>query len=185
MLTSESPPRPWTEEARRFVEAGGNTTHSFGLGQMIGRVYALLYLTPEPMALEDIATRLSVSKASASIVVRQLAGWHAVRQVWMPGDRRDFYEAETQFAIILKEGLMAGVRKKLHSAGAQIERTLAAGTESEPAPPASGAASEDGSGPAPYTREQRNELRRRLRAAQTLHRRLDRLLSSKLLSRFL
>jgi DNA-binding transcriptional regulator GbsR (MarR family) len=172
--------RSWLSERRRFVEAGGNTTHSFGLGRMIGRAYALLYLTPEPMALEDIALSLSVSKASASIVVRQLSSWHALRQVWIPGDRRDYYETETNFSIILKEGIMPGLRKKLQSAGMQIERSMSA---------ESGAVSLDCSRTSEddriFTREQRAELRRRLKTAQSLHRRADRVLTSKLLSRFL
>ncbi len=179
MLTALEPPRPWTEERRRFIEAGGNTTHAFGLGRMIGRLYALLYLTPAPLALEDIAAQLAVSKASASVVVRQLAELRAVRQVWVPGDRRDFYEAETSFGVILREGLLPGVRKKLHTAGVQIERTLAA--ETEPA----GTAPASPPGEAPLTKAEQAELKRRLKTAQTLHRRLDRLLASTLLSRFL
>ncbi|MEN3943124.1 helix-turn-helix domain-containing protein [Prosthecobacter sp. SYSU 5D2] len=148
---------------------------------MIGRIYALLYLTPTPLALEEIAARLAVSKASASSLVRQLAAWHAVRQIWIPGDRRDFYEAETDFSIIVKEGLMPGIRKKLHSAGVQIEHTLAADLDAKSPATASSSASEI---PA-LTHAEQTELRRRLKSAQTLHRRIDRLLGSKLLSRFL
>lgn len=179
MTASPPPARSWTTERRRFVEAGGNTTHAFGLGRMIGRVFALLYLTPEPVSLEQIAESLSVSKASASIVVRQLAAVHAIRQVWVPGDRRDYYEAETDFGVILREGLMPGVRKKLHSAGTQIERTLEAETASAPheMTPLDSDAS--------FSREQRAELKRRLKNARSLHTRLDRLLASELLTRFL
>jgi DNA-binding transcriptional regulator GbsR (MarR family) len=175
MLTESPPARSWSEERRLFVEAGGNTTHAFGLGRIIGRLYALLYLTPAPLSLEEIAAQLAVSKASASVTVRQLADLRAVRQVWVPGDRRDFYEAETRFGVILREGVLPGVRKKLRSAGGQIERTLA--TDQQEAAPGSGADT--------LGREQRAELRRRLRAARTLHRRLDRLLASKLLTKIL
>lgn len=176
--SSESQPDPglahWGRELQRFVEAGGNTTHAFGLGQMIGRMFVTLYLSPRPLALEEIAERLHVSKASASTVVRQLAGWHAVRQVWVPGDRRDYYEAETSFAVIIREGLLPGLRKKLQSAGVQIDRTLQA--MPPPAQQSVGApVLED------LTKEERQEVLRRLRAAQTVHRRLDRVLSSKLL----
>lgn len=175
MSSRRQPATDWNLERRHFVEAGGNTTHAFGLGRMIGRVYAWLYLCPEPVPLEEIATSLSVSKASASIVLRQLASWHAVRSIWMPGDRRDFYVAEIDFSVIIREGLMPGIRKKLHSAGGQIERTL----ETVASPSAN---SSDCIG---LPRERSAELRRRLKAAQTLHRRLDRILGSKLLARFL
>jgi DNA-binding transcriptional regulator GbsR (MarR family) len=144
---------------------------------MVGRIYAWLYLNPNPVALEDIASSLSVSKASASIVVRQLAQMHAVRQVWTPGDRRDFYEAETDFSSILREGLLPGIRKKLNTAGVQIERSLATTSSAS-------SKTEVGTEPS-MNREQAAEIRRRLKSAQSLHKRIDRILASKLLSRLL
>ncbi|MCB1224364.1 MAG: hypothetical protein KDK99_01015 [Verrucomicrobiales bacterium] len=180
-MTSTLNSRSWTTERRRFVEAGGNTTYACGLGRMVGRVFALLYLTPEPLALEQIAESLAVSKASASIVVRQLAALHAIRRVWVPGDRRDFYEAETDFGVIFRDGLMPGVRKKLQSARAQIERMMEAEAASDVLEVSLSAAPDE----ATLTREQRAELRRRLKNARSLHSRIDRVLGSKLLSRFL
>jgi DNA-binding transcriptional regulator GbsR (MarR family) len=175
MEVQKSPPTSWTAESRRFIEAGGNTTHSFGLGRMIGRMFALLYLSPHPVSLEEIATRLEVSKASASIVVRQLFDFQAVRLVALPGDRRDFYEAEVDILCIVKRGVMPGLRKKLQTASTQIERTLDASTMTASSFP-------QGSS---LNATQRAEIRRRLRQAQNWHRRIDRLLASKLLSKFL
>lgn len=164
----------WPAESRRFVEAGGNTTHAFGMGKMIGKVYSLLYLTPEAVSLEDIAIRLDVSKASVSIAVRQLSDIQAVHHSVLPGDRRDFYTAETDFMSILRNGILPGIRKKLESAGSQIQRSLEADSESALS-----------SHESALTQKQFEEIRRRLRSAQNLHRRLDRLLSNKLLTRFL
>lgn len=175
-----SPPLSWEHERRHFVEAGGNSTHAFGLGRMIGRVYALLYLTPEPLSLEEVADQLQVSKASASITLRQLESWQAVLPLNIEGDRRDFYVAQTDFSILLRKGIMPGVRKKLHSAGVQIERTLVTTSNG-----GNGAVAESPGANGKLTREQMTELRRRLKAAQSLHKRVDRILGSKLLSRFL
>ncbi|RBP48131.1 hypothetical protein DES53_101931 [Roseimicrobium gellanilyticum] len=175
-----SPPLSWESERRHFIEAGGNSTHAFGLGRMIGRVYALLYLTPEPLSLEEVADQLQVSKASASITLRQLESWQAVLPLNIEGDRRDFYVAQTDFSILLRKGIMPGVRKKLRSAGVQIERTLVTTTSD------AGATSSNGGGASSkLTREQMTELRRRLKAAQSFHKRVDNILGSKLLSRFL
>jgi DNA-binding transcriptional regulator GbsR (MarR family) len=145
---------------------------------MIGRMFAILYLSPTPLTLDEISSRLRISKASASTVVRQLATWNAVRQVWMPGDRRDFYESETSISVILREGLLPGMRKKFHSAGLQIDRTLQA---RPPEPQTESAAKHVGA----LTREEQQEIRRRLRSAQAFHKRLDRVLSSRLLDHFL
>ena len=115
-------PQPqWVSARRKFVEAGGHTTQSFGLGRMLGQMYALLYLSPRPMCLDEIAAELGISKASVSTTIRQLERWTAVKRVWVKGDRRDYYEAETDFQAVLKHGLLATLRKKLDTAGTQIQ----------------------------------------------------------------
>jgi hypothetical protein len=160
----------WDREVERFIDAAGNTTHSFGLGKLIGRLFALLYLSPEPLCLDQIAGRLSISKASVSITVRHLASWHAVHKVEDTSSRRDFYVAELRFGVILRNGLLPGVQKKLRSAGLQIDRALgvaptAGQLESLPA--------EKGG--------QHMEVCRRLRLARGLHQKVNTLFSSPLL----
>ncbi len=106
-----------------MVEAGGRTAQSFGLSRIYGQLYMLLYLSNEPRSLEDLAVQLGVSKASVSIACRRMESWSAVRRVWVRGDRRDFYEAQTDFRAILN-GLLPSVSKKLESARIQIERSM-------------------------------------------------------------
>ena len=110
----------WADARWRFIEAGGRTTQSFGLGRMIGQIYAFLYLCDAPRCLDDIAEGLAVSKASVSIAVRQLEGWLAVRKVWVKGDRKDYYEAETDFGVILRNGFLDSLGKKIDTAGEQL-----------------------------------------------------------------
>jgi DNA-binding transcriptional regulator GbsR (MarR family) len=105
--------------------------------------------------------------------VRQLEEWQAVRCTPVPGDRRDFYEAETRFGIILKKGLLPGLRKKIKSAGTQIERSL----EARPAPEEQVVSGEIAS-------MDLREIRKRLRAAKSLHQKLDNILSSTLIEHF-
>ena len=63
-----------------------------------------------------------MSKASVSTTVRQLERWSAVKHVWVRGDRRDYYEAETNFNAVLRSGLLHTLRKKLDTAGVQLEQ---------------------------------------------------------------
>ena len=110
----------WIAARRRFIEAGGHTTQLFGLGRILGQLYALLYLSPRPLCLDEIVSELGVSKASVSTTARQLEHWTAVKRVWVRGDRRDFYDAETDFQSLLKRGVLATLRKKLETAGTQM-----------------------------------------------------------------
>ena len=45
---------------------------------------------------------LGISKASASTGTRQLASWGAIRKVWIPGDRRDYYEVIEDLGQLLR-----------------------------------------------------------------------------------
>src|SRR5437867_8005969 len=132
MRTTPPAHQEWHAARRNFVEAGGHTTQSFGFGRILGQIFALLYLSPKPMCLDDIAAELSVSKASVSTTVRQLEGWAAVKRIWVKGDRKDYYEAETDFNAVLKNGLLHTLRKKFDTASIHlnhVESSLKQATE--------------------------------------------------------
>lgn len=121
MKKSPPSPPPWPAARPKFIEAGGHTTQSFGLGRILGQIYALLYLSPVPLCLDDITRELGVSKASVSTTIRQLERWAAVKRVWVKGDRKDYYEVEEDFRTVLRHGLLATLRKKIDTAATQIE----------------------------------------------------------------
>ena len=100
---------------RRFIEDTGNATQSFGLGRVIGQIYAYLYFSKEPQNLADMQNSLAISKGSASTGVRQLEQWGGVRKVWVKGDRKDYYIVEDWFGKILKNAVLDTVGKKMMS----------------------------------------------------------------------
>ena len=86
-----------------FVETAGNFCRRLGLPRSLGQIYGLLYLSPRALSLDEIADGLQVSKASVSTGSRQLATWGALRQVWVPGERRDYFEAVPEIGRIIKD----------------------------------------------------------------------------------
>ncbi len=163
----------WADARWRFIEAGGRTTQSFGLGRMIGQIYAFLYLSDEPRCLDDIADGLAVSKASVSIGVRQLEGWLAVRKIWIKGDRKDFYEAETDFGVILRSGLLDSLAKKLNTAGEQLALVESSVKEA--------AAGHNGDADGDHFRN----IAKRLKEARKFHGKLNGLLNNPIVKRLL
>lgn len=151
-----------------MVEAGGRTAQTFGLNRLFGQMYTLLYLSEIPQSLDELADQLGVSKASVSITARQLESWGAVRRVWKKGDRRDYYEAETDFRRLITGGLMESLNKKLDSAQNQITRSLSL-------------LEGNGSG----TSEDVKFLRHRLEEAEERRARLAKLLNHPLVKRLL
>jgi DNA-binding transcriptional regulator GbsR (MarR family) len=103
-----------------FVDLAGRSAQRLGFGRSLGQVFAALYLSPEPLGLADLTRQLHISKGNASMSVRQLAEWGAVRQVWVRGDRKDYYEVNTDFAGVVRTFLSTLIRPRLESAGRQL-----------------------------------------------------------------
>src|SRR4051812_6015613 len=64
-----------------------------GLPRIAGRLFGALLLASEPESLDDLASRLAVSKGSVSVNARLLEQRGLIERVSRPGDRRDFYRA--------------------------------------------------------------------------------------------
>lgn len=67
------------------------------------------------MSLDDMAREIRVSKGSVSTNMRELEKWGAVRQVWVKGDRKDYYEAEVDLLMVIKSGILPFLKKKVNS----------------------------------------------------------------------
>ena len=98
-----------------LIEAAGRTSQGLGLGRIIGQIYALLFFSPAPLSLDDMSQEIKVSKGSVSNNIRDLEKWGAVRQIWVRGSRKNYYEAEEDFLRIIREGITPFLRRKLNS----------------------------------------------------------------------
>ncbi len=90
-----------------MIDAFGRVYAMFGMPEVVGRIYGLLFFSDQPLGLEDIASELEVSKATVSIHIRFLEGMKNVRKVWVKGSRRDYYEAERNTGKIMTEHLQS------------------------------------------------------------------------------
>ena len=86
----------------------GEKAEKFGFSRIAGLIEGLLYLSPEPLSLDEMARKLEVSKASVSTNIRLLERWKVVKRVYHKGARRNFYqfrgniwEMETELAKTL------------------------------------------------------------------------------------
>src|SRR5499426_2939952 len=107
-----------------FVDGLGAAAATSGiLSQLQGRIFALLYLQPRPIALEDIAAELEQSKSNVSVNIRGLVEWHLVRRTRVAGSRKDHYEAATDFWRVMQEIMERRFRWNLRQVIATIEET--------------------------------------------------------------
>lgn len=102
------------ETARdKFIEGISRMGDAFGLNRFVIQLYALLYLTGKPLSLDEIAEVLGASKGNVSINIRELERWGAVRNVWIKGSRRDYYEAEPDVKKVLLNKFKSAAEKRL------------------------------------------------------------------------
>ena len=92
-----------------MLDGLGQLASYFGFSKVMGQLYGALMLSAVPLSLDDLVELLDISKASVSMNLRTLEHLGMVRQVWVKGrgDRRKFYEAETDFWQIISN-ILAG-----------------------------------------------------------------------------
>jgi DNA-binding transcriptional regulator GbsR (MarR family) len=70
------------------------------LPRSVGEIYGILFVSSEPLCLDDCRIRLNISKGSTSQGLKILRSFGAIRTVYIPGDRKDYYVAETSLRKI-------------------------------------------------------------------------------------
>ena len=108
-----------------FVEGMGKISKFWGFSRLMGQLYGLLYLSPEPMTLDQLADGLMVSKGSVSTNIRAIERWGMVEKVWIKADRKDYYRAETKFMDIVVKILEEREKKEFDGALKTVSECLA------------------------------------------------------------
>jgi DNA-binding transcriptional regulator GbsR (MarR family) len=96
-VESERNTRP-TASARaalegEVIEHFAEISRALGQPRSFAEIYGLLFISPEPLTMDDLIARLQISKGSASQGLKFLRDIGAVRPVEVDGDRRAHYEA--------------------------------------------------------------------------------------------
>src|SRR5438309_8550205 len=109
------------------VQAAGELAASLSLARSVGQIYGLLYVSPEPLSLDDLCDELSISKGNASVNLRTLEAWEAIERVWVKGSRRAHYRAGRDLKKIALKRIEEGGRRRLSMVKdrlARVEETI-------------------------------------------------------------
>lgn len=91
------------ELVRRWGEMGGY----WGINRTMAEIHALLFVTRQPLCTDDVMARLHISRGNASMNLRALVDWGLIRRVHKLGDRKEYFEADTDvwhmFETIMRE----------------------------------------------------------------------------------
>lgn len=109
----------------RFVLHWGEMGSSWGVNRSVAQIHALLYLSEEPISAEEIAERLVMARSNVSNSLRELLSWNLIRRVHVMGDRRDFYEAESDVFEMVRRIAQERKAREIDPAIAVLRASLA------------------------------------------------------------
>ena len=92
----------WRDAELTAADAMGRLMEFWGFRRHMGRIWTVLYLSPEAMTTLGLSETLQLSSSAVSLSLGELVRWGAVRKTWRPGERKDFYEAETSVWKLLR-----------------------------------------------------------------------------------
>lgn len=78
----------------RVLQEWAELATAWGVSPVLGRIHGLLILSGQPMTAEEICERLQISRASASVQLNAILDWGLARRLFVPGDRRQYYQGD-------------------------------------------------------------------------------------------
>ncbi len=114
------------EPVRQFVLQWGNLGERWGVNRSVSQIHALLYASAQAMTADEIAEALGMARSNVSNSLKELQGWEIVRSVAVMGDRRTFFEAETDLWTLVTRIAAGRKARELDPAAAALRACVAA-----------------------------------------------------------
>ncbi len=113
----------WPTEAA-VSDVVGRLIEFWGFKRNMGRIWTVLYLSPDPLSADDLRHAFGLSSGAVSMTLSELARWGVVRKVWIQGERRDFYAAEVQLWRMISRVFSERERREVIAAVDAFEGAL-------------------------------------------------------------
>ena len=92
---------------KKIILHWGEMGSSWGINRTVAQIYALLYLSPDPLTADDVSSSLAIARSTVSTGLHELQSWGVVKVLHVLGDRRDRFTTMKDiweiFRIILDE----------------------------------------------------------------------------------
>ena len=107
-----------------FTESLSQISRFWGFPKGMGAIFAVLYISPTPLSLDEITEQTGLTKGAISTEVRTLARMGLVHRSSKLGDRKDYYEAETDFYTSIRSILKERQNSEFDRALLGVRETL-------------------------------------------------------------
>lgn len=121
----DAPPAPTSAQRAiqaQFIELFVAAADLLGVPRSIGEIYGVIFASPGPLTFQDIVDRLQLSKGSVSHGLRALRNLGAIRVAYVPADRRDHFEPETELRNLVAGLLRDRINPHLDQGRQRLER---------------------------------------------------------------
>jgi DNA-binding transcriptional regulator GbsR (MarR family) len=119
-------PRSLTPGEIAVSDVIGRLIEFWGFKRNMGRVWSVLYLSPDALSAEDLRHLLRLSSGAVSMTLSELSRWGVVRKVWVQGERKDFFVAEVQLWKMISRVFNEREKVEIVSAVEAFEQALRA-----------------------------------------------------------
>ena len=113
-----------TQLKQDFTEGLSQISRFWGFPKGMGAIFAVLYLSPTPLSLDEIVQATGLTKGAISTEVRTLARMGLVHRSSRLADRKDYYEAEDDFYKSIRSILKERQNSEFDSAIRSVSETL-------------------------------------------------------------
>ena len=107
-----------------FTQGLSQISRFWGFPKGMGAIFAVLYLSPTALSLDEIVTETGLTKGAISTEIRTLARMGLVHRSTKLGDRKDYYEAEADFYAAIRSILQERQNSEFDRAVRSVKDTL-------------------------------------------------------------
>ncbi len=87
---------------QKFVIHFGEMGARWGMNRTVGQIYAVLFLSEDPLCADDLVNALGVSRSNVSMGLKELQAWQLVRLQHQPNDRREYFSTPSDMWEIVR-----------------------------------------------------------------------------------
>ena len=128
IIPAEKPPTvamaPLSDFELQAIDLFIRSVQVLGLPRSVGEIYGFLFAQVQPQPMEVLIRRLGISVGSASQGLKFLKTIGAVKVTLHPGDRREFFGAQTELRKLVVGLIKERIQPHLDTGGARIDMML-------------------------------------------------------------
>ncbi|MDT0556906.1 GbsR/MarR family transcriptional regulator [Patiriisocius hiemis] len=103
----------YKEAKDKFIGTWGALGSLWGINKAMAQIHALLFISPNPLSMEDIMEELEISRGNTSMNLRGLMDWGIVYKVNIPGERKEFFSSEKDVTELSRQIAKERSRREL------------------------------------------------------------------------